>query len=133
MPGSKGPFFVSSPEQMNRFFAAAFNSGELEKLLALYEPEAGAVELSGEVSIGEDALKQHLQGLLAFRGQMVSENQYAYRVGDIALLRAKWHLVTRGEDGEPVEFEGTSSEVVRRQPDGRWLYVIDHPFGGSLA
>jgi hypothetical protein len=25
--------------------------------------------------------------------------------------------------------EGESAEVARRQPDGRWLYVVDHPMG----
>ncbi len=34
-------------------------------------------------------------------------------------------------DGNPVELHGTTSELVRRQPDGTWKYVIDHPFGGA--
>jgi hypothetical protein len=25
----------------------------------------------------------------------------------------------------------STTEVVRRQPDGSWLYIIDHPFGAS--
>jgi ketosteroid isomerase-like protein len=33
-----------------------------------------------------------------------------------------------GEDGNPVELAMRSSEVVRRQADGSWRYVIDNPF-----
>lgn len=30
-------------------------------------------------------------------------------------------------DGKPLSMSGKTSEVLRRQPDGRWLYIIDHP------
>jgi hypothetical protein len=28
--------------------------------------------------------------------------------------------------------EGTTAEVVRRQADGTWRYLIDNPFGGAV-
>jgi uncharacterized damage-inducible protein DinB len=34
-------------------------------------------------------------------------------------------------DAEGALVEGASSEVVRRQADGTWKYVIDHPFGAN--
>lgn len=32
-------------------------------------------------------------------------------------------------DGSPVTGSGLSVAVLRRQTDGRWLMVIDNPFG----
>ena len=39
----------------------------------------------------------------------------------LALLYGQWTL------GPPVSAEGLSTEVVRRQPDGDWKFVIDNP------
>jgi ketosteroid isomerase-like protein len=34
-----------------------------------------------------------------------------------------------GPDGKPAQVSGQSVEVVRRQANGDWLFVIDEPFG----
>ena len=49
--------------------------------------------------------------------------------GDLAVVTAKWQLAMTGQDGKPAQMQGQSVEVVRRQSDGRWLFVIDLPFG----
>ncbi|MCX6621453.1 MAG: DUF4440 domain-containing protein, partial [Acidobacteria bacterium] len=46
----------------------------------------------------------------------------------IALLGGKWRLNGTGPDGNPMEMSGANSEIARRQPDGRWLFLIDNPF-----
>jgi ketosteroid isomerase-like protein len=51
--------------------------------------------------------------------------------GDLAVLTAKWELSMTGQDGKPAQMTGQSMEVVRRQSDGRWLFVIDLPFGAN--
>ncbi len=49
-------------------------------------------------------------------------------MGDLALLHAEWTLKGTGPDGQAVELAGRTSEVVRRQTDGSWRYVIDNPY-----
>ena len=34
-------------------------------------------------------------------------------------------------DGSAVNMSGQSTDVMRRQPEGTWLCVIDSPFGGG--
>lgn len=124
---------VYKPEDMNSAFAQAFNSGDIEALLSLYEPDAVLVPRPGraEVVEGVEAIRAALQELLALKGRMRSENQYALVHGDVALLRARVHLVGTGPGGERVEVENHTAEVVRRQPDGSWLYILDHPYGAD--
>ncbi|HEX8685109.1 MAG TPA: SgcJ/EcaC family oxidoreductase [Pyrinomonadaceae bacterium] len=122
---------VYRPEEMNAAFAEAFNSGEVERLLALYEPGAVLVPRPGQVVEGKQAIRAALEELLTLRGRMVSENQYALVHGDIALLRAKVRLAWAGPDGGRVEINNHTAEVVRRQPDGSWLYILDHPYGAD--
>ena len=31
-----------------------------------------------------------------------------------------------------VSLAGVTAELARRQPDGSWKYVVDHPFGGGV-
>jgi len=39
------------------------------------------------------------------------------------------HSRATASDGTVHEARGKAVEVVRRQPDGRWLFAIDDPFG----
>lgn len=45
-------------------------------------------------------------------------------------MRAHFILDTLDADGSPIQLQGHTSEIVRRQSDGSWLYIVDHPFGG---
>jgi uncharacterized protein (TIGR02246 family) len=124
---------VRQPETMNAAFAAAFNTGRIEELMALYEPDALLVG-EGEVHRrGLDAIRAELEGLLALKGRMVSTNVYALTVGELAMLSAEVRIEGQGPDGAPWSLESRTAEVVRRQADGRWLYVIDHPAGARLG
>jgi uncharacterized protein (TIGR02246 family) len=122
---------VYKPQDMNSAFAEAFNSGDIENLMALYEPSAVLVPRPGRVVEGAQAIRAALQELLALKGYMQSENQYALLHGDIALLRAKVRLAGTGPDGNRLEINNHTTEVVRRQPDGSWLYILDHPYGAD--
>jgi ketosteroid isomerase-like protein len=105
---------------MNETFAEAYNSGDVEVLLALYEPDALLAPQPGERAQGTAAIRTALAALLALGGRMTSRNLYCMRAGDVALLRGEWRLGG---------MTARSAEVVRRQADGSWRYVIDHPFG----
>jgi uncharacterized protein (TIGR02246 family) len=122
---------VYKPEDMNSAFADAFNSGDIENLVSLYEPGAVLVPGPGQTVRGLEAIREALQELLALKGFMSSENQYALVHGDIALLRAKVRLVGNAPDGGRLEINNHTAEVIRRQPDGSWLYILDHPYGAD--
>ena len=52
--------------------------------------------------------------------------------GDIALSIANWTMTGTAPDGSPVKMQGTTSDVLRRQADGTWLFVIDNPWGSAI-
>ena len=76
---------------------------------------------------GRDAVRHGLEKLLRAPGAMASLNNFCVTRGDIALLRADWFI----RNGEELIASGSAAEIIRRQIDGRWLYVIDHAFGAS--
>jgi ketosteroid isomerase-like protein len=48
---------------------------------------------------------------------------------DLALVAGVWSFNGTGADGEPVMLTGHNADVLRRQADGTWRFVIDNPWG----
>lgn len=123
---------VMRPEDMNAAFAEAFNSGDINALLSLYEPNSILMNPAGGLDQGIEKIRGTLEDLLQLQGRMISRNIYCIPFENIALLRAHFILDTRDGNGNPAQVEGHTSEVIRRQPDGSWRYIVDHPAGSEL-
>ena len=117
------------PEDCDLLLAEAMNKGDLEAAVALYEPEASFVQ-EGKVVSGKAAIREIMQGFLAIKPQLKLEVTTA-QSGDIALLNSKWSITGTDAEGKPVSMSGNGAEVVRRQADGTWLFVVDSPNGGA--
>jgi uncharacterized protein (TIGR02246 family) len=125
---------ASEPEQIHRLFEQAFNAGDLETLLALYEPDAVLVPQPGAVAQGTAAIRESLRWFLDRRGRITLDTKLVLRVGDLAFLANRWSLAGGTmPDGSPAELGATTAEVARRQPDGTWLYVIDNAWGDQAG
>ncbi|OME91353.1 MULTISPECIES: YybH family protein [Paenibacillus] len=122
---------VWKPEDMNAAFADAYNSGDIDQVLALYEPNSIHVHRNGSLEIGIHSFHHTLEELLLLQGKMVSTNLYCIPFENIAMLRAYFTLRTSDRDGQPLLLQGYTSEIVRQQPYGSWLYIVDHPFGSD--
>jgi len=122
---------VMVPQGINAAFEEAYNSGEIESLMALYEPDAMMAPSPGKRVVGLAAIREVLLRLLAIDGRMTCRNLYCMRVGRIALLQAEWKLSGTRPDGKPVDMSSRTAEVVRQQEDGSWRYIIDHAFASD--
>ena len=120
---------VTDPEQVIDQFVKFFNSRDLESILAeLYEEDAVLLPGPGAPTVaGREGIRPALQGFIDMGGTMSVLGATAMRNGDVALTHSRWRLEVPGSD----PMEGTTAEVVRRQPDGSWKYIIDNPFGGA--
>lgn len=116
------------PEEADELFMEAMNSGDLQAALALYE-QGGSFTGTGQVASGIEAIRQALSAFLAMKPRFTAEAKTVAQAGDIALTSAKWSMTATGPDGNAITMTGHSAEVVRRQADGTWLFVIDAPFG----
>jgi len=119
------------PESAHDDFLRLFRARDLDGLVALYEDDPTMVSADGSTQSGKAVVREALAGFLALGGTMELTTRYAARAGDLALLSNAWHLHGTAADGKPLDLRGQTTEIVRRQADGRWLYVIDHPWGGQ--
>ncbi len=122
---------VAQPEDLHRQFASRFNAGSLEELMQLYEPNACLVPQPGTTVRGQAAVKEALRSFLALKGTVAMTTDFVIKGDGVALLRGQWKLQGIGPDGQPVEMNGRNVEVARQQPDGTWLFTLDHAFGAD--
>lgn len=107
---------ASEPNDLARFFVERANDGDLEGLVALYEPHAVLAGPEGEVYVGCDAIRDFYGRFLATRPKLSPGEQREPVVeGELALTS------TRLVDGT------VTVEIARRQADGSWRWVIDQP------
>ena len=120
---------AKTPADVDHQLIAAINAGDVDAAVAYYEPGAVLVSERGMTVTGTDAIREVLSGFLAIKPKMTIEVPLVIESGEMALLHSKWTTVGTDADGNQVDFAGQATEVVRRQADGTWLFVIDNPYG----
>ena len=104
---------------------AGVNNQDLDGLMALYAPDATMVLPDGSTVTGTEAIRQQWAAVLSEKGQMTLRSRYAIEAGELAILSNEWTF-TAGQQA----MGATTAEVARPQPDGGWLFVIDHAYAG---
>jgi ketosteroid isomerase-like protein len=125
---------ANTPEDTSRLIGAAITSGDMDAALSLYEPEAtfAMPKGFGEGSVtGHDGLREAFNAFLAMSPELAVNAEKSLLSGDTALVIGNWTLKGRDADGNDIEASGRYADVVRRQPDGNWLFVIDNPNGSD--
>ena len=104
------------PEDLPRFFVSRANAGDVEGLVALYEPDAVLAGPEGRTLVETEAIRSFYAALLADRPQFEpGEQRPALLRGDLALTSS------RLTDGT------VRAEVARWQADGTRLWAVDQP------
>jgi uncharacterized protein (TIGR02246 family) len=123
---------VSTPIDAVNQLAQAINRGDIEAALALYEPNAVLVAQPGRLARGSTELRLALGRFIELKPTLRSEIQNVVEVDDIALYIGRWTLRGTDPSGQIVAMGGESSDILRRQRDGRWLIAVDNPWGAQI-
>jgi uncharacterized protein (TIGR02246 family) len=112
--------------------AAAVTAKNMDGILATYAADALMVGPQGPPAIGHDALRAAFQNFLFVDPKITILKQEVQQAGDVALHTYAWKMTGKAPDGAAIEQSGLSMIVLRKQADGKWLMVIDHPFGDRV-
>lgn len=110
-PTKREPVF--DPQDLERLLVSRQNTGDVDGMTALFEPDA-VIDYDGRLVRGHEAIRGlHAELVATGRKFTLGEQRPPLICGDLALTS------TRLPDGD------VTTEVARRQDDGSWLWVID--------
>ncbi len=113
---------VKSPSDMSETFGNLFNARDRDGLLDLYVDD-GMLTIDGETSArGKTAIGEMMAPMLDGPLKISTKCASCHENGDTAIVRTDWILTE--QDGS-VAMSGSSAEVLRRESDGQWRFVID--------
>ncbi len=105
---------AGEPEDLGRLFLERASAGDVDGIVALYEPGAVLASPPGGLATGLAAIRQVYEDLLATKPHFSGDVRPALRKGDLALTSTRFQ-------------GGATAEVARRQADGTWLWLADQP------
>ncbi len=120
---------ATTPEQVLESIVSGINTGDLESLMPLYEGDAAFADQPGSLAHGAPGIRGALTGFISMNGTLDLEVTRVLEVDDLALVIGEWSFDGTGPDGEPVRLAAQNADVLRRQADGTWRFVIDNPWG----
>ena len=119
--------FEKQAKEDVRKFIPAFNTGDVETILAMYAPDAEVMAPGNPRAVGHDAIRtlvEKLSGELQTGGVSLelNDDDKAAASGDFG-----WHsgsYVVKDASGAVVD-SGNYLAVMQRQADGKWLMIRD--------
>jgi uncharacterized protein (TIGR02246 family) len=105
--------------------AAAFNTGNVDTVLSMYDFNGIIVPEPGKAVSGREQFEEAIRAILSIKGKMEIKTVYCLQTGNLAVGRSEWNIT----DGQEVKISSRGIEVMKEQPDGTWKIVIDHAFG----
>jgi hypothetical protein len=114
VPGLPSPSLIYDPQDLEPSLVARLDAGDVEGMVALFEPDAVIDCGDGRLVRGEEAIRNFYADLVA-RGMRfaVCPQRPALICDDLALTSVQ------SSNGS------VTAEVARRQNDGSWRWVID--------
>lgn len=118
---------ASEPRDLPGLFLQALNSGDVDSVVALYEPDGVVAPDPARLVAGQAAIESMVTEFLAQGPRFVLHDSEVVQASGIALVRSRWTVNTVDSGGTSAENDIAPTLVARQQPDGHWLVVIDRP------
>lgn len=122
-----------SPLEAVELLDDAFNRGDIEAVLGLYEDEAVMVAEPRRLATGRAEIRAVYEWIFAnIKGTAVQERTHVIEAGDIALFTSKWNFSGTTVGGEPVSRDSFASVILRKNSEGAWRVVVDNSWGHAV-
>jgi len=118
----------TSPADWPARFAHHLERGNLEGVMALYEPNARFVTRSGEV-VGLDGIRSAVHDLIQRGVRLRPQVTRVVILGALAVLYTDWEGPSPGDEDGPQAERHSALEVLRRRDDGDWGLLFGDPTG----
>jgi ketosteroid isomerase-like protein len=87
------------------------------------------VSQAGQLAKSPESVRQSLRNFIDLKGKLNLKVKRVIQARDVALVTTEWSFNGTTPDGNPVNMAAKADNVLRQQADGRWLVVINNPWG----
>jgi quinol monooxygenase YgiN/ketosteroid isomerase-like protein len=116
----------ADPAEMNGKYLDAYGARDVQAIMALYAPGASSVWQPGS-TISGTAHRDAIAEFFKKEPKLTAEVRQRYVLGDVAALVVDWSIEVPG--GPEMTGSGTGFDVLKKNADGHWRYIITNPFG----
>lgn len=116
-------------EDVHAVLANAFNTGNVETVMSMYDVTGIIVPEPGKPVSGKVKFEEAIKGILSIKGKMDIKTVYCLQTGNIAVGRSEWNITDNGE----TKISAKGIEVMKQQADGSWKIIVDHAFGAEAS
>lgn len=107
---------ATEPNDLGKYFIERANAGDVDGLVALYEPNAVVAFPPGSVATGHAEIRKMYEQFVAVAPVLTLGRLHPALVSDDLAM-----TVATQVNGD------LTVEIARRQPDGSWLWAVDQP------
>jgi uncharacterized protein (TIGR02246 family) len=132
---SLSPADVAGIRSVDSVFTAAANAGDADGVVSAYAADAALLAPNLPPQKGHDAIKAFWGGLLdAYTVKFELGSDTIEGRGDLAYNQGHYRFtaVPKAKGAPGTADEGKFIEILKKQPDGSWRYVVDM-YSSNLA
>ena len=125
-------FDRSTTEGAARYFQNCVRNGDVDGALSCFDAEAVYIPTLGNVVKGTAEIRKGLERLCGMKPNLQAKRSMGFEAGDLASWVDEWTLQATLPDGTALNMKGVSSDILKRQSDGTWVYLVDNPYGAAV-
>lgn len=125
-------FDRTHPENAVKYFRHCILTGDLNGALSCFDKDGVYIERDGQEIKGLENIKKPLEHLCNWKPDIKGKKQKLTIVGDYAVWVDQWTLKASSPDGNPIEMDGATTCMMKKNEEGIWLWLVDNPFAGQV-
>ena len=114
-----------------RYFQNCVRNGDVEGALDCFDDEAIYVTGIGTFVTGKENIRKALEQVCGLKPDLQAQRSTGFTVDNITAWVDEWTMKATLPDGTKLEMRGTSSDILKKQPNGNWAYLVDNPYGAE--
>ena len=128
-PLMKQNFDRTNPDEAEEYFMDCIREGNLKNAMSCFDQEAVYMDKDGNAISGLDNIEKVMANLCKMKPDIKIYKHKNIPVGNDLMYRLdKWTLTATDPQGNPIKMQGASANIMRKNADGVWLWLVDNPF-----
>jgi ketosteroid isomerase-like protein len=99
--------------------------------LDCFDDEAIYVTGIGTFVKGKENIRKALEQVCGLKPDLQAQRSTGFTVDNITAWVDEWTMKATLPDGTKLDMKGTSSDILKKQPNGNWAYLVDNPYGAE--